>query len=315
MPQAIQQDDIQSAVLSDGGVTVRVLSLGCVTQDWRVETAEGERPVILGYRDPLDYLDNPHFMGIIAGRVANRIAAGKFTLNGQDYQVPATDGPNALHGGRLGLGRRNWTLETDEARAVRLTYRSPDGEEGFPGTVDFTVTISLSGHRLSYDMSGRPDRPTPISLAQHNYYTLGGPVGNQRLCLNADRYTPVSKALIPTGQLASVTGTRFDFSAPRALHWADGQGYDHNFVAPFGAGVTADLQGSKLRLSLRSNQPGLQVYTADNLASNQHNGPLSGVCLEPQGFPNAVNTPGFPSVICTPDRPYHQLIEIDILPI
>lgn len=262
----------------------------------------------------------------MAGRVANRIAHARFMLEGREVRVTPSEPPHALHGGEKGLGGRVWDMEADAARsAVRLTYRSPDGEEGFPGAVDFAVEIRLDGATLSYGMEGRPDRLTPINLAQHGYWNLegGGDALGHRLRIEADAFTPTGPDLIPTGEIAPVAGGPADFRAPRTMTGPDGAAtpLDLNLVLRAGLGdrPAAVLEApSGLRLELRTDRPGLQLYNAPRLSIDApgHDGvrygPYAGVCLEPQGFPDAVNRPEFPSILHDPDRPYRQRLSLTI---
>ncbi len=314
--------EIQRVVLSDGNVSVALLSLGCITQDWQVPLNGELVPVLLGYRDPKAYHNNPAFLGVIVGRLANRIAGATFTLEGQSYALPANDGPNHLHGGPGGLASRFWQVDRDGTGRARFRYYSPDGEGGYPGAIEFELRVTLQGHTLTYDMRAMPDRPTPISMAQHNYYALtGGITDDQHLTIAADAYTPVNAELIPTGQIAPLTGQSFDFRSGRTLGMADPEraGLDHNYVLNRTDGPAVTLRAPNgLTLKLHTDQPGLQLFTAAQMGRfaeplpGQVHAPFSGVCFEPQGFPNAVNTPAFPSVIATPDAPYRQMLSVTV---
>jgi aldose 1-epimerase len=324
MPSAA---DIREYQLEDGGVTLSLLNLGCITRGWWVPLGGASVPVVLGFANPADYARNPTFMGVIAGRVANRIGGARFSLEGRDHHLTANEGANQLHGGTGGLHSRIWQAERGGARSVRFTYRSMDGEEGYPGTVDFAVTVHLDGARVTYDMQAIVDRPTPISLAQHSYYSLGmdGLARKARFTCSADRTTPVDTAMIPVGQVVPVEGTRHDFRKGAVLADADplGEGTDLNFALPDARDSSepiADvLAPNGLRLRIWSDQPGLQVYTGHGLPSRHgaHPGqsiaPWAGLALEPQGFPDAVNHPGFPSVIVTPELPYRQRLTVEIM--
>lgn len=314
---------LRQAVLEQGEVRVTILSLGCITRDWRV----GGRSVVLGFADPLRYLENPFSFGVIAGRVANRTAHGRFRLDGRTVQLSRNHGAHHLHGGVRGLGRRNWLMEADGPHGVRLSRRSPAGEEGYPGAVDFSVTIRLEDHRLHYDMRGQPDCRTPVNLAQHSYYNLagGGSVRDHELRIAASRFTPTDDAQLPTGEIRAVAGTRHDFTAPRTLAQADpaARGHDVNLVldpdrerdAP-----AAILRAPDRALVLRlwTDQPGIQLYDAMHMGAccGGHDGKrhdrFHGLCLEPQHFPDALNRPGFPSILCTPEAPYRQRLTVEI---
>lgn len=314
---------VQQATLRSGEVEVSLLSLGCITRDWRISG----QSVVLGYADPREYLDNPFSFGIIAGRVANRIAHGRFLINGHETKLDCNSDGHHLHGGFRGLGRRNWQMESCGPQAICLSYLSEDGEEGYPGNVEFTVEISLHGYRLTYDMRATTDRLTPINLAQHSYYNLAGS-GSAReheLCIRASRYTPTDDALIPTGEIASVTGTRYDFLSPRSLQAADPaqEGYDINLVLDDdtdGSTPAATIKAEGMALRLWTDQPGLQLYDAMHMGrvTGGHDGRVyqrfGGVCLEAQKFPDAPNHPEFPSILHSPDQPYHQCLEVEIAP-
>lgn len=306
-------------MLEAGDVTVTILSLGCITHDWRVPLGAGRVPVLQSFADPAEHLRHPEaYMGAIAGRVANRIGGARFSLAGQEITVVANKGTNQLHGGPLGLSRQNWQMERGGRASVRLTHRSPNGAQGFPGNVDFTTTITLDGARLTYEMQAMPDRPTPINLAQHSYYNLmgGGDIGAHRLHINAASYTPVDKNMLPLGTIEPLNGTGLDFRNARPLLGAD---IDNNLVLGVGAGPAATLTAPNgLGLKLWTDQPGLQLCTARNLSATapalagQTHGPFAGVCLEPQHFPDSVNNPNFPSIICTPEQPYSQKLVVEI---
>jgi aldose 1-epimerase len=301
---------VDSARLAAGNMEVTLLSFGAITRDWRI----GGRSVILGYDDPADYGDDPFFFGIIAGRVANRIAGGRFVLGGEEVVLPLNDGANHLHGGPRGLGKRHWQMEADaSANAVRLTCVSGHGDGGYPGRAAFEVVVSLSETRLTYEMRAEVDRPTPINLAQHNYYNLtGGEIWDHELQIAADEYLPIDEGSIPLGHAAPVSGTIRDFRAPRRIGEVDAahEGIDHCMV------LTGDQPAAVLTapgaptLRFFTDEPGLQVYTGKYLAGAHE--PFTGICLEPQGFPDAVNQPGFPSVIVTPDAPYVQRLSIEV---
>lgn len=313
-------------VLEDGDVSVTMLDYGVTMQDWLVPLNGGRQRVVLGFADAQDYpTRNRSYLGVVAGRVANRIAGARFTLDGETFELPANNGPNTLHGGPDGLSKQWWKIEPDGARAVRFTHRSPDGAMGFPGTVDFTITVRLDGTTLTYDMAARPDRPTPINLALHTYWNLmgTGPVWDHELQMQAGHYLPVDEGLIPTGEIASVDGTMFDFRKFRRLGDADPEriGSDINMVLAPGDGPQAAMRAPNgLLFRLWTDQPGIQFYTGANLNpmggafAGQTHDRFGGVCLEPQHFPDAVNQPGFASIIATPEKPYSQHLKIDISP-
>lgn len=318
----LRPNDIKSVVLREGAISVTILNLGCITQNWVVPSSNGPMSVVLGYRDPTAYRHNPGHLGAIIGRVANRIRQARFSQNGTTFQLAANEGPHMLHGGPGGLSTRLWQIERDGNRAVQLRLTSPKGDQGFPGHVEFTVTIVLAGNTLIYDMRAKVDRPTPINLAQHNYYNLSGQddVRDHRLKLNAERYTPNDPDAIPTGEVLTVQNTRFDFTGGCRLADADplGLGYDINYVL-CGTQPAATLQArNQMALRLETDQPGLQLYTSQHLRPShdplqcQNHRPFGAVCLEPQGFPNAINTSTFPNTLVTPDAPYRQVLRVTI---
>lgn len=316
--------EVREAVLESPTARVAILSYGCVVRDWRREGV----PMVLGFERFEDYPLHSRSFGIVAGRVANRIAGGRFTLGGREYRLATNNGPNHLHGGTVGLGRRVWAMETDSAaNAVRLSYLSPDGEEGYPGTVAFAVTYALAGDRLTCAMEGVPDRPSPVNLAQHSYYNLAGSgdVRGHVLRIDADHVTPTDAGLIPTGALLPVAGTRFDFRSPRPYEAADAEreGHDINYVLRPGrdpAAPAAEVEAAGRRLRLWTGEPGLQLYTAAKLdvavpgLDGLRYGAFAGLCLEAQHWPDAVNRPEFPGVIRAPEAPYRQELVVEIAP-
>ncbi|SMH44216.1 aldose epimerase family protein [Maritimibacter sp. HL-12] len=301
---------IDLARLVAGDMEVTLLSFGSITRDWRI----AGRPVVLGYPDPADYGDDPFYMGIIAGRVANRIAGGRFPLGPLETELPLNDGANHLHGGPRGLGKRHWQMEADTAAgAVRLSCVSGHGDGGYPGRAAFEVVVSLSETRLTYDMRAEVDRPTPINLAQHNYYNLtGGEIWDHELQIAAQEYLPIDAGSIPLGHRAPVAGTTLDFREARRIGEVDAarEGIDHCMVLTGEQPAAVLTAPGAPTLRFFTDQPGLQLYTGKYL-SGAHQ-PFTGICLEPEGFPDAVNQPGFPSVMVTPDAPYVQRLSIEV---
>lgn len=317
---------IDRAVLHDGGVSVSVLSLGAVTQDWRVPLGGDRVPVVLGFADPEAYRHNAFFMGAIVGRVANRIGGASYAWKGRTIRLDANDGANQLHGGPRGLSTVNWRLDPGDARSLRLSHVSPEGANGFPGTVAFEVVMSLNDGCLTWEMRATTDRETPISLAQHNYYNLMGTGTLRGQCLQvvADRVLQRDAQGIMTGAVESVVGGPCDFRLPRPLPGEPGEsGVVDDFVlfdlARDPADPVARLSAPNgLHLRMWSDQPGAQIYTGqamratDGAWPGQRLGPCAGVCIEPSGYPNAVNRPEFPSVMIAPDRPWRQVLRVAI---
>jgi aldose 1-epimerase len=325
---AIDGRDVEEVVLESADAAVSIIGYGCTLRDWRVDGARGSLPVVLGFRGIEDYVHHAQSHGAICGRVANRIAGARFTLEGTSYELVANHGPNTLHGGPTGLEKQVWEMDGDASgEAVQLRYLSPEGEGGFPGAVDFEITIRLDGPRLTYAMAARPDRPTPVSLAQHAYYNLGGEgdVLDHVLWVNAAEYTPSGPDLIPDGTIRTVEGTHLDFREPRSIDASDPDriGLDNNLVLPSGrdpqqpvARVTCPR--GNLQLQLWTDQPGLQLFDAAQMVidvpghDGQRYGRFAGLCLEAQHFPDSVHHPDWPSIICTPEAPYAQRLEVEI---
>ncbi len=317
----IPPDPIQSHTLRDGDVAITVLSIGCVVQHWHVAGV----PVTLGYADPDAYRTNPVAMGALCGRVVNRIRNAEFTLDGQNWLLDANADNHHIHGGTNGFGLSHWSLTPIGDRAVTLRLHSPHLDQGYPGAVDAEVRMTLDGHRLSYDMTVRTDRATPINLAQHLYFNLmgAGDILNHSLQLAASRYTPNGPDLMPTGEIADVAGTRHDFRTPHLLAGADPDriGWDGNLVLDRTDGPQAEVTAPNgLRLRMWTDQRGLQLYTSNTLGPHADpndsaaHAPFAGLCLEAQNLPGALSHPHFGSILCTPDHPYRQRLSIEIAP-
>ncbi|MFD8806543.1 aldose epimerase family protein [Streptomyces sp. NPDC059597] len=304
--------EVHRWTLERGGTRVRVLSYGGIVQSVEIPDREG-RPadVVLGFPSLADYLTHRGpYLGALVGRYANRIAGGRFPLDGRTYALARNDGPNSLHGGEEGFDRRVWDVERVE-HGVRLSRVSPHDEEGFPGRLEVTATYTLDASgalRIAYEAV--TDAPTIVNLTNHSYWNLGGPgaghAGGHELRLAASRYTPVDAGLIPEGAPLDVTGTRFDFRAARKT----GSGYDHNFVLD--KGVTAAPEevaelhepSSGRTLTVSTTEPGLQLYTADHLGAPF--APGEGVALETQHFPDSPNRPDFPTTRLDPGEVYRS---------
>ncbi len=290
--------------------------------------------VVLGFDDLKDYFDNSPYFGALIGRSANRIANGEFTLNGVKYKLAKNDGPNSLHGGTKGFNKAFWDAKpfSDRDRqGVILTYTSHDGEEGYPGNLKTTVTYTLTdSNEFILDYEATTDKATPINLTSHSYFNLAGEgAGNilqQQLMINADRFTPVNKNLIPTGELRPVEGTPFDFRKPEAIgaridekdeQLKVARGYDHSFVLSHKkpglvlAARAEDLSSGRV-LEVYTTEPGVQFYTGNFLdgkirGKHGHMYPYRGAfCLETQHFPDSPNQSNFPSTILKPGETYRS---------
>ena len=312
-------------------VIVEILTYGGIIKSLQVPDRDGNlSDVVLGFDDLPPYLTHNPFFGCIAGRYANRIAGGRFQLDQVAYTLACNNGPNHLHGGLRGFDKVNWQAESVEAAdqvALQLTYQSADGEEGYPGQLTTMVTYTLNNQgELRIDYSAITNKPTILNLTNHTYFNLAGSgtVLDHVVMIDADRYTPVNADLIPTGALAPVTGTPFDFRTPTAIgvridgaheQLRYGGGYDHNWVIN-GTGlrhaITVTEASSGRRLEVATTQPGVQFYTGnmmpDALAGKGgiEYTKRSGFCLETQHFPDSPNQPHFPSVVLRPGEQFHE---------
>lgn len=318
MPQALDPSEIKSHVLRSPGVEVTVLSVGCAVQSWVVDGL----PVVLGYAEPQAYLDNPTSMGIVVGRVANRISRAQITVDGQGYDLNRNHGAHCIHGGAGGIGWCNWDMAPLSDTAVRLSLMSPHLDQGFPGEMRLEVTLHLEGRALVYEMQARADRRTPVNLAQHQYFNLmgAGDIRDHDLQVQASRYTPTGPDYFPTGQIVPVDGTDYDFRRPRSIQVADpkARGHDASLVLDSGPGPQAMVRAPNgLDLRLTTNRPCLQLYTGGGLSPQADPGPgaahvaYGGLCLEAQDWPDA-QARGFPETWCGPGQDYAQRTAIEI---
>lgn len=308
-----------------GALQIEVLEYGATLASLRAPTLGGGGPVetLLGFADLDGWVDDRDYHGRAIGRVSNRIAGARFELDGEPYRTVANQGGNTLHGGAVGWGGRLWTLESADARRAVLSYRSPDGEEGFPGAVDALVTFSLvADDALEIVWEARTDRPTPLAMTHHPYFNLSGrprtPVLDHILQVAAQAVTPVKPGLIPTGEFLAVERTPFDLREPRRLgdvlslqhqQLVIPRGYDLNWVLdadrdPGAEAAVLRSPQSGVSLHLSTDQPGLQVYSGQGLGHPFV--PHGALVLEPQDFPNAVDTPAFPPVILRPGERYRR---------
>lgn len=309
-------------------MTVRIITYGGIVQYLAVPDRHGNvRNVVLGFDSLQDYVENnsPYF-GAIIGRYANRIAGGQFTLDGVRYELPINNPPNTLHGGPKGFHTKVWDAEKDVDRnsvGLELRYTSPDGEQGFPGRLETEVTYTLTqGNALRIDFRATTNKPTIVNLTNHSYFNLAGEgsgtIYGHELKLNAGHYTPVDETLIPTGRIASVAGTPFDFREPTTVgaHIRDshpqiliGHGYDHNFVLD-GNGLRPaawlkDPESGRV-LQISTTEPGIQFYSGNFLdgtlvgTSGNVYRQSDGLALETQHFPDSPHHPNFPSTVLRP---------------
>jgi aldose 1-epimerase len=319
----------QFTLISANGVEVDLINWGVTVRDWRVPVAGGPRSVVLGFDSFEPYpTHSPHF-GSLAGRVANRVRGASFELDGKTYQLTANDSGQSLHGGPEGVGRLVWDAEVDDAtNSVVFSLRSPDGAMGYPGNVSLKATYRLSGNRLRLELGATTDRPTPLSLVQHQYFNLGTAEHVLDHCyqIAAGAYTESGPDLVPTGNILEVApGSERDFRSPRTMRDAAGRpiGYDGNYVLDADRDfsdpiATVTAPDGDLTLQLWSDRPGLQFYNAitTNVTvpglGGRHYGNHSGFCLEDQAFPDALHHRHFPSIIITPEKPYTHWCEFEI---
>lgn len=290
------------AELLDYGLILRALVPAC----------GGGRDVVLGFDDPAGYETAGGFIGATVGRCANRITGGSFVLGGKRYPLFQNDGENHLHGGKTGFSKRMWRAEEVGGKLLFSLF-SPDGEEGYPGNLWVTVAVEWTdGDELVMDYHMYSDKDTVVNLTNHAYFDLSGggaPAVEQSLALDAGYYTGVDARGLVTGEVLRVEGTPFDFRAPKRIaDGVDGEdpqlkavgGYDHNVVLAHGGGPEAVLRAGDLRMELRTDAPGMQVYSGNYLRDSAGKGGRrhtrrSGICLEPQFFPNSANYWHFPS--------------------
>jgi aldose 1-epimerase len=311
--------EVTEFLLSNGdGVEVRAINYGGIITSITAPDRNGARAdIVLGFNTLDDYVAGHPYFGAIIGRYANRIAYGRMVIDGVTHQLSLNAGAHHLHGGRSGFDRAMWGVETLDTNGIVLTHVSPDGDQGYPGTLPARVTYQLTdNNELIVDYEAQTDRPTHVNLTQHSYFNLAGEGGDvlaHQLRIDADRYTPTDAALIPTGEIAAVAGTRFDFRQSRAI----GGDYDHNWVLNRYDGALRPVAHvvepvSGRTLSVATTEPGVQFYTGNFLDGTligksgrpyvQH----AGFCLETQHFPDTPNHPNFPSTLLREGARYHS---------
>jgi aldose 1-epimerase len=314
------------------GLVMKVTNYGATITELHVPDRSGDMAdVVLGFDDLQGYLSDSPYFGCIAGRCANRIAAGSFELDDSIYQLASNDGVNHLHGGTRGFDKRVWdatVLEMVDGPAVRFERLSPDGEEGYPGNLRVAVTYTLTNNNeLRTEIEATTDAATVCNIAQHTYWNLAGhdsgPVLDHVLEFRAERYTPVNDSLIPTGSLSPVAGTPFDFREAKpigrdlAAVGGDPVGYDHNLVVD-GRGLRLVCRVTEPRsgrtMELYSDQPGCQFYSGNFLDGSISGkggavyAQYQGFCLETQLFPDAIHQPAWPSPVLRPGETYRHVM-------
>jgi aldose 1-epimerase len=304
---------------NESGFEVSITNYGGAITSLKTPDRNGRfGDIVLSFETIAEYVGNPRYFGALIGRHANRIARGRFSLNGVEYQLPCNNGVNHLHGGFRGFDKRDWTVRED-GQTLHLTYFSKDGEEGYPGNLTALVDYTLLDNELRIDYRATTDRDTIVNLTNHSYFNLRGEgtILDHELTLNADHFTPVCTDLIPTGEIKPVAGTPMDFRNGKAIDSdldAAG-GYDHNFVLNDWDGTLRSAarlyEATTGRvLEILTTEPGVQFYSG-NFLDGSFTGKYgfvyekyTGLCLEPQHFPDAPNHPNFPATVLRPDEEY-----------
>lgn len=313
-------------LINDKKMEVEVTNFGGIVLSIKVPDNKGQiKDVVLGFDTPQEYASKEHpYFGALIGRYGNRIAKGKFSLEGKDYTLAVNNGPNALHGGKKGFDKVFWTVEElPKQNALKLSYTSPDGEEGYPGTLKVEVIYTLTNeNELKIDYLASSDKPTPINLTNHSYFNLTADknesILGHEIMINSEQITAVDKDLTPTGELKNIKGTEMDFNQAKVIGLdiakvKEGGGYDHNYVLRGeGLKLAATLYDPKSGrfMEVKTTEPGLQFYSGNfldgklvgkNKDAYKKN---DGLCLETQHFPDSPNHPNFPSTILKPGTPY-----------
>ncbi|RPJ55092.1 MAG: galactose mutarotase [Acidobacteria bacterium] len=318
---------------NDHGMVVTLTNWGATIVSIQVPDRSGKNAdVALGYDTAAGYIDDTAYLGVTVGRYGNRIAKGRFKLDGNEYKLAQNDGENHLHGGAVGFNKKLWgakEIKPADSIAVQMHYLSKDGEEGYPGNLDVSVTFSLNNNNeIKIDYLATTEKPTVVNLTNHSYFNLlgdaAGDILGHEMMINADRFTPVDAGLIPTGELRPVAGTSMDFKQPKAVgariddkyeQLVLGKGYDHNWVInPAGAAPRLAARVSEPKtgrvLEVLTTEPGIQFYSGNFLNGTikgkkgkvyQHR---YGLCLETQHFPDSPNHPDFPSTTLKPREKY-----------
>lgn len=300
--------------LQGGGLTAHVLTLGAIVQDLRLDGIA--HPLVLGADSLTPYLGPMQYFGAIVGRCANRIAKGRFEIDGQIFQASTNfRGRHCLHGGTVGSGQKIWAITAQTLSTVVMSLQLPDGDMGFPGALNVVLTISLADTTLDFDIRATCERSTLCNFAHHGYFILddSGSIASHSLRLAADHFLPVDDDLIPTGEVAPVAQTDFDFCTDRNLR---NVALDHNFCLSQERTTlrpVAWLETASVSMRMDTTEPGLQLYTANHLPQPGIHGPEgraygrhAGIAMEAQVWPDAPNHPNFPSALLRPGDVYHQ---------
>lgn len=313
---------------ADGGLQVSVMPYGAACIDVRVPDKSGSiDSITLGFDTLEEYLSPHPYFGVTVGRFANRIAFGRFVLDRAEYRLAQNDGANHLHGGITGFDKKVWNAQPFQENGktgVQFSYESRDLEEGYPGNLQVTTTYTVeSDNTLSIEYRAVTDKPTPVNLTNHSYWNLAGAgsgdIYNHLLTLYADRYLPVSTALIPTGEKAAVANTPFDFTTPKEIgkDLQEAGGFDHCFIIndheqPLKPAAVLFEPDSGRKMEVFATQPGIQFYSGNFLdgitgRDGNHYNKHDGLCLETEGYPDAINQRAFPSCVLKPGENYHEI--------
>ncbi|XP_035461416.2 aldose 1-epimerase isoform X2 [Scophthalmus maximus] len=320
-------------VLQSPSVRVEILTLGAIIRSVCSRGKDGQMgDIVLGYDDLEGYMSDKRYLGAVVGRVANRIAAGRFEVDGKEYKLDINNGPNALHGGLRGFDKAIW-LATAVEGGVQLSLTSPDGDQGYPGEVQVSVTYTLKGETLTAAYQASSTKTTPINLTNHSYFNLAGQgvcgqgaadIYDHQVSISAQSYLPVDDTSIPTGEVRSVEGTPFDLREPvligPRLKEVPGPGFDHNFCLSSPGEPYAERHAARVChpptgrvLEVSTSQPGVQLYTANFLDGSMTGkggaryGKHSSFCLETQNWPDAVNQASFPDCLLRPGEEYRHV--------
>lgn len=315
-------------VLQSSQVRVEILTLGAIIRSVYSKGKNGQmEDIVLGYDDLKGYLSDKRYMGAVVGRVANRIARGRFVVDGKEYQLDVNNGPNALHGGLQGFNKAIWFAKAVES-GVQLSLKSQDGDQGYPGEVQVSVSYILQGEMLTAEYQARSTKTTPINLTNHSYFNLAGQgaadIYDHLVSISAQSYLPVDDTSIPIGEIRGVEGTPFDLRQPVLigphLKKIPSPGFDHNFCLSFPGDALTEKHAARVChpvsgrvLEVSTTQPGVQFYTANFLDGSmtgkggaryrKH----SSFCLETQNWPDAVNQPSFPDCLLRPGDDYQHV--------
>ena len=328
----IDGQDVQQATLHANGLKIALLTWGArLSELWVPDRTGTQADIVLGHDNPEDWETHGTYLGATCGRYGNRIAGGSFTLDGRTIQLDQNEGQKTLHGGTKGFDRKTWDIADHSDTHVTFALTSPDGDMGFPGTLQVRTTYRIGRLTLTIEMEATTDAPTVVNLVNHAYFNLAGhgtgDIMGQHLQIDAAHYTPVDHDLIPTGEIRAVSGTAFDFRKERTIgaQLPDPKAFDHNLClsAPLGADglrpcLTATDPASGRRMQLSTNQPGVQLYTGAHFDGPGKQGSrypqFAGFAAETQRFPDSPNNPQFPSAWLNPGETYRHVMRFDLTP-